>query len=331
VLITVTCPTCQASGQVPQEAVGHQVTCPVCGTGFLLSKPNSPVEMPDGLGVWVDSHRPPPARPQPAESPAVEPESHRPAESSSVRSALPHEANPPPGPDSVVTAEWLRVEKERFDAYVMGGLARLEQARRENAEAESRHEAACVTRSIELSRQFAGLDARRQDLDFREESLRREKDALAGREEEVARREGELAERAATVTALESRRAGLEAEALDLARLISELRPAVERMELRKAEAEAVRAELAARQSALDRRLIEVGRSELAFQKRLAEFEEMELTVRQELEEREADLEHQRRTLVEEVRALRERVSIATPTPPPRPSLPPRVVQAIGE
>ncbi|HUR52688.1 MAG TPA: hypothetical protein VMZ71_01030 [Gemmataceae bacterium] len=248
-----------------------------------------------------------------------------------MRRRLPPEGVPPGGSDVAVTAEWVRTEKEQFDVYVTNELARLDQARRQNAEAESRHEAACLTRSMELSRQNALLEGRRQECDARDERFGRAEDASAAREKELARLETALSERAAALAAKESRRAALEAEATDLSRLITELRPAVERLELRKAEAEAIRAEVAAKQTALDRRLIEVGRGELKFQKRLAEFEEMEAAVRRELEEREADLERQRATLLEEVRALRDRIDVTSPTPLPRPGLPPRVVELIEE
>src|SRR5262249_44494652 len=107
-----------------------------------------------------------------------------------------------------------------------------------------------------------------------------------------------------------------------LAKLIAELRPAVENLELRRVEAEALRTEIAAKQSALDRRLIAVGRSELAIQKRLAELDELEQNLRMELEERGADLERHPATLLEEVRTMRER-SVTPPPPMPRPGLPP--------
>jgi hypothetical protein len=66
----------------------------------------------------------------------------------------------------------------------------------------------------------------------------------------------------------------------------------------------------------------------------MAELDEMEQALRAELEEREAELERQRGTLMEEVRTLRERSSVNT-TPMPRgplpPSLPPRVTQEASD
>ena len=48
--------------------------------------------------------------------------------------------------------------------YVNGELAKLAKLRQDNAAAESRHEATCISRSMELSRLAANLDARQQAL-----------------------------------------------------------------------------------------------------------------------------------------------------------------------
>ncbi len=166
---------------------------------------------------------------------------------------------------------------------------------------------------------------RGQELDRRQDELLKAIDELATKETELARRENEFAERENAIVGKIKQHAALETEAASLAKLIAELRPAVEHLELRKVEAEAIRTEILAKQSALDRRLISVGRSELALQKRMAELDEMEQTLREELEEREADLERQRAMLVEEVRTLRERgsSSVSLQTPMPRAALPP--------
>jgi septal ring factor EnvC (AmiA/AmiB activator) len=106
------------------------------------------------------------------------------------------------------------------------------------------------------------------------------------------------------------------AELADLGILASELRPMVERLELRRNEAAAVRADLEARESALERRTVEVGRTELALQARLDELNQLERDLRSELEEREHELERRRITLDEQLRAAR-RTPTDTPTPPP--------------
>jgi DNA repair exonuclease SbcCD ATPase subunit len=108
----------------------------------------------------------------------------------------------------------------------------------------------------------------------------------------------------------------LEKEVAELSRLASELRPMVERLQVRRDEDAAARAELAASQSVLDRRMVEVGRAELTLQTRLDELDQLESELRSELEARERELERQRATLAEELRASR-RPSIDAPTPPP--------------
>ncbi len=71
------------------------------------------------------------------------------------------------------TSEWAQSEAERFKEYVAGQLAKFEKMRRENADAESRHEALCVSRTMELNRTAANLDARKADLDRWNAELRR--------------------------------------------------------------------------------------------------------------------------------------------------------------
>ena len=130
---------------------------------------------------------------------------------------------------------------------------------------------------------------------------------------------------------LEVKRKALGAEIADLGRLASELRPVVERLQVRRDEDEAARAELEANQAALDRRMVEVGRIELAVQTRLDELDQLERELRSELEARELELERQRAMLDEEVKAAR-RVPVDAPTPhpvfravpPPLPVLPAR-------
>ena len=79
---------------------------------------------------------------------------------------------------------------------------------------------------------------------------------------------------------LEVKRKALGAEIADLGRLASELRPVVERLQARRDEAEAARAELEANQAAVDRRMVEVGRIELAVQTRLDELDQLERELR---------------------------------------------------
>lgn len=76
---------------------------------------------------------------------------------------------------------------------------------------------------------------------------------------------------------------------------------------------EADRAALAAEREGLARRAEALDRSEKAVQRRLAEVEELEQELRGELEEREAEVERQRRAVTEALAELRARAPL-TPT-----------------
>ncbi|HEY2784658.1 MAG TPA: hypothetical protein VGJ05_06740 [Fimbriiglobus sp.] len=314
--IPVRCPKCDAVGDLPNEAAGQQATCPLCQTQFPVPFPAPPPDVAEGYGVWVDTLA---AAPVPDYSPAPPP-----VEPVRILKESPQPADPPlPAPPAEIAVVsdapgWARAEADQFKAYVTAQLIKLENTRRQIADAESRYEALCVNRSMDLNRVAAGLDARLADLDRRDADGHRAAEALAARSAEVERRVAELADREGAIVARETRRAKLEAEAADLGRLVAELRPVVEKLELRKTEAEALRTELATKQKNLDRRLIEVGRSELAVQKRIAELDETERILQKELEDRELELERQRAVLAEEMRALRARVPVDAQTPMPR-------------
>jgi chromosome segregation ATPase len=307
--ISITCPKCSASGFVPDQALHQNATCPICQTTFIVEPseaPPPPAALPD-LGVWVE---PMPVAPNLATAAPVTP----------VSVAAPPQKYAPPAvkpkpEDAAGMAGWFEAEKVRFQGYVDKELARLERVRKENALAESQHEASCINRSMDLSRLAANLDARQGDLARKEVELEKSKAAAAARQEQVEKLSAGFSEREEKLQELESRRNQLEEEAATLSALVAELRPAVQQLELRKTEAETIRAEMKAKQTTLDRRLIEVGRAELAMQKRMAELDEMEKTLQSELEQREADLERQRAMLLEEVRSLRTRMPAE---PPPR-------------
>lgn len=332
--IPICCPRCHARGVVPDAALHQQATCPVCQTTFQIVRPASePSAAPDDADIWLEPLAVTPdqaAGPQTLASyrqtetatPApVTPQALTAAPPAAPHPAPPVEApaRPAPAPhEPLGMAEWFRAERERFQGYVAAELARLEKARRENAAAESQHEKLCINRSIELSRVTANLEARHAAFDRDRAEFERRQALLAEKERELDVRAASLDVREAAAREREARAAALRAEAASLSALVAELGPTVEKLQLRKAEAETARAEIMAKQATLDRRLIEVGRSELALQKRVAELDEMERTLQAELEHREADLERQRATLLEEVRCLRDRVSPAAATPPPR-------------
>jgi DNA repair exonuclease SbcCD ATPase subunit len=303
--IPVTCPKCGATGHLPDEAIGSRIACPLCQAVFdpparaIPPGPTRTDSSPD-LGVWVDPGANPP-----------------------IPTAIPAPQIAASSPQSLTSedpgglAEWARQEKTRFDAYVRQRLADLETTRRRLAEAESQAETRAVTRDVELNRRQAGLVARAAELDRREAELARATEALATREATLAEVAADVTNRQEGIAELETRRLALEREVADLGRLASDLRPMVERLEVRKAEAEAIRTDLAAKHSTLDRRMVEVGRTEVALQRRLDELDDLEQTLRSELEVRERELERQRVDLEEELKAARRRVGPSEPTPPP--------------
>jgi len=63
--------------------------------------------------------------------------------------------------------------------------------------------------------------------------------------------------------------------------------------------------------------MVEVGRTEVALQRRLDELDELEANLRAELEARERELERQRLDLEEQLKAARRRPSVDVPTPAP--------------
>ncbi len=81
-----------------------------------------------------------------------------------------------------------------------------------------------------------------------------------------------------------------------------------------KATLEADRAALAAEREGLARRAEALDRTERSLQRRLAEVEELEQILRGELEEREAEVERQRRAVTEALAELRTRAPLTTTT-----------------
>jgi len=321
--LNVTCPTCGASGVLPDAKPGEAIACPQCNSVFVppQSRPGM-VQSPalaDVLGVWLGpatatdltTTAAPPA-PPPARSPApARPPAPPVAPSRQLAPAVPTGQ-----PSQAVRSEWAQGEVARINQYMGQQFDKLKQARHLLVEMETKAEAAIQAREAELNRREAEQATRRTELDRREAEFAASAEALGRREAETARTASILADRETAVRELEARRQRLEKEVADLSRLASELRPMVERLQVRRDEDAAARAELAASQSALDRRMVEVGRTELTLQTRLDELDQLESELRSELEARERELERQRATLAEELRALR-RPSIDAPTPPP--------------
>lgn len=308
--LKVTCPACGTNGVLPDAQPGEAVACPHCKSVFVTSRAQDG-EFPgstaaDVLGIWLG----------PGETltdltvPVTSTHTPTPPE----QSPRPPIQDRPPG--GGFTADSAKDEVARLNQYVAREFDKLKLTRHQLVELQSKAEAAAYERQTELARRDAELNARRATLDLREAELAAAATALRLRESEVRRTAAVLADREAAALELEAKRRTLGAEVADLGRLASELRPVVERLQVRRDETEAARADLEARQAALDRRMIEVGRTELALQARLDELDQLERELRSELEARELELERQRVMLNEEVKAARH-VPVDAPTPPP--------------
>ncbi len=196
-------------------------------------------------------------------------------------------------------------ESGTFAQFMQGEFAKLARARHLLVEIESRAQAEMVARQVESGRREAELVAAEKACEARSAGLDADAEALAAHQARAEARSAELAAREVAVAELEARRDSLRAEAADLANLASELRPLVERLELRRDEALRQHAELDARRAAIDRRLVEVGRAELSLQRRLDELERFENATRAELEARDLELLRRERAAEEEVASVR--------------------------
>ncbi len=299
---------------MPEAPTGQTVICPHCREFFVPQSLPTPVTraLPSlagaGGGVWVDS-----SGVLDISGVAVSPQAQFAPEPTAVLESSTVEAPP--------VSEWARDEVTRITQYVARELEKLRRVRQTLVEMESKAEQAVCNKKAELNRLAGEVTARQAELERREAEL-------AVRETEMARLAAEFSQREDAVFQLETRQRDLAAEVADLSRLAAELGPLVERLQLRRDEAMAARAQLDAKQSSLDRRLIEIGRTELALQVRREELNQLEDDLRAELEEREGQLERQRAALDEQLRTTR-RVSVSNPTPPPLPSTIPALAERI--
>jgi chromosome segregation ATPase len=339
--LDIQCPKCGAKGQIPAAPQpGCKLGCPQCKAMFTLSGSaigsSQHLDSLEVHGAWVD----PPIR-VPAEvyQTPVEP------------SYGFQPGTPPTGPlserDAANGLDWIRGEAERFQRYVGQQFAKIRAARHSLAELESDAEKKILGREMEHNRLQTSLVARQEELDRACEALKERETETACWEQQLNDRESELAEREATLNddrvceaitvreaelakleeriglqesefyTQEAKRAALKAEIVELGRQAAELRPMVERLKHRKAEAEAGRASLTAAEAALERRMIEVRQAEMFVQNRLDEIDELEQNLRSELEIREQDLERQRVMVEEQAKAVRGRIGVSDPTPLP--------------
>jgi hypothetical protein len=285
----VSCPGCGVLGKLPSDFPEGQISCPQCRTVFAIPAADAvaPASAPaDGqFAVWVGG----PGEQPPAPLPAVG-------------------VGGPSPEDAATHLDWLRRETQQFNQYVATRMAAFDRRRQELAALESRLESEFTTREQELNRVRASLSARTE--------------VLAGREGEVARREATFAEtlaglesRVAAVAAREAKIASLIVKVVELERREKELRPVVEALERRKAEAE----HLLSRLGELDRRQVELEREAQALARRGNELDELEQDLRQELEQREREVEERSQML--DLRESQARAAAARDhTPPPVPA-----------
>jgi hypothetical protein len=287
----ISCPGCGVLGKLPPDYPAGQISCPQCQTVFDVpaaraSDPPSaegPALTDERFAVWVGN---------PGEKPAVQ--------AIGVGGPSPE--------DAAAHLDWLRGETRQFNQYVATRLAALDRRRQELAALESRLESEFTTREQELNRVRASLSARTE--------------ALTGREGEVARQESTFAEtlaglesREAAVAAREAKIASLLVKVVELERREKELGPVVEALERRKAEAE----HLLARLAELDKRQVELEREAQALSRRGNELDELEQDLRQELEQREREVEERSQML--DLRESQARDAAARDhTPPPVPA-----------
>ena len=309
---------------LPDAKTGEKIACPQCNSVFIpsqsqLGMTQTPA-LAEVLGVWLGpsatSTSATATIPPPAPLPARPPVPARLPAAPVAEASAPGKAVPAGLRDQAVRSEWAQGEVARVNQYIGQQFEKLKQARHQLLEMETKSEATIQLREVELNRREAEQSARRAEMDRRVPELAASFEALSRREAEAARAAAMLNERENAVRELEARRQRLEKEIADLSRLASDLRPMVERLQVRREEDAAARAELAARQADLDQRIVEVGRAELTIQTRLDELDQLESELRSELEARERELERERATLAEELRSSR-RPSIDAPTPPP--------------
>jgi len=217
-------------------------------------------------------------------------------------------AGPPEvrGPEDLEAAHrWLLQERRRLEAYTRSQLARMQEERQALVQQHSLNEQSLVLRSQELTRREEAVLAQGRALQQQGEDLSRREQALVGQLSQWWDAQQELAalqeanqqvhqDTAAHRSLLDTLRAEVaavrqsqEAARAELENLLSE---AEQQRQSRAREEEVLRE----RQAQLERRLREAERTELAGQQRLAELDDLEASLRKELETQERQLARER-------------------------------------
>jgi hypothetical protein len=260
--LDIICPACGLDGRFPDELGGQQIVCPRCSTAVLLPQATAPVApvvtapdpKPSGAdpyAVWVGDPQPGPVR----------------------------HTGPAKPEDAAGHLRWLREETVRFNRHVAQQLEALQARRQRLLELEAQVESKCIAREQEVNRLFATVTSRA-------EAVGRREDEVARREADLAPGAAGLAARVADVAAREERLAHVEAEMAALKLQAEELRSAIAALEVSRDQAEAELRELTGRRTALVLREAALERGERAVQQRLAELDDLEERIRQELEGR---------------------------------------------
>lgn len=275
----VYCPGCGFRGKLP-AALGAltSVVCPQCRTTV-------PVEQLDNFQrrsadesfpIRVDPSRPdlelPPVPahsgpPRAVVRPVVRP---RAEEALPVAEEVPDAPPAPPAPAQYV-GEFMRAEADRFEQYVNARLAEVQKKRAALADAESKFEQMTMAQKQELGLARAATAAETDRLKSRDAELSARATDLVARETALAVREAELAAR-------DQQAARIEQLASEQDRRFADLRATLDRIE-------AKRAALAGERAELDRRAAELELLEIELHRRGVEMDEMEVRLRQALDE----------------------------------------------
>jgi DNA repair exonuclease SbcCD ATPase subunit len=204
--------------------------------------------------------------------------------------------------------EWLLRERKRLDGYTNAQLAKIQN---DHAAVIARHytnEQVMILRSQELAskedfltRQTRGLQQQAQQLAEREKALADQREQLCRAHEEFAalqqsctgvRRDAEVQQ-----ALLETLRMETGAVQRDRGKAREDLEVMENRLEEQREARASEQALYAARQAQLDQRFNTLEKAEEAAQQRLAELDDLETRLREEIEERETQLAAERRAV----------------------------------
>ncbi len=294
--LTISCPVCGLSGQVPDGSPSGEAQCPRCGASFMVPGAEgspAPGGGPHRLDDYFANVNPGGAVATPSSLPPP-PEGER-------------GLKPAPG-DGGAEAVWLKEERQRFDDYTAKQFGQLQRQREEMARWQTQVEEALVAREQESNRQAKVLAGRA--------------DAVQQGEAGLAKRTAELEVQGRELKALEASREEIRQEIASLRELLQQLKEeaVADDKAAREMRTECLRLDTARRKrqrsweaelaewnekrKRMEEREAEVDRANAALQRRAREIEELELKIRAELETREEELSRGWRELEERAGSL---------------------------